>query len=101
MGNLTAVEISESGLTLEQQLEWHLRGNHYPPIPVEMIEPCVRAIELANAGDWNAEIELPKVGDFQITYKGGHTTAPVWAMVEQHHLSAFLDDEDDFESEDY
>jgi hypothetical protein len=96
LGHQTAVAISESGLTLEQQLDWHLRGNHYPPIPAEMIEPCVRAIELANAGDWDAEVSLPKVGNFQITYKGGNTSAPVWAMVEQHHLNAFLDDSEDY-----
>jgi len=94
MGHQTALEISESGLTLEQQLDWHLRGNHYPPIPSSMIKPCVEAIELANQGDWNARVEMPE----GVYYKG-ELTAPVSAIIEQHHLDAFLDT--DFENEDY
>jgi hypothetical protein len=98
MGHQTAVEISESGLTLEQQLDWHLRGNHYPPIPSVMVGVCIEAIELANQGEWATEIKLPEHNGKQITYKGSDT-APVSALIEQHHLDAFLDT--DFEDEDY
>jgi hypothetical protein len=93
MGRMTAIEISESGLTLEQQLDWHLRGNHYPPIPLTMVKPCIEAIELANKGYWTAEVEMPE----GVYYKGMNT-APVSAIIEQHHLESFLDDTED---EDY
>jgi hypothetical protein len=40
MGSKTSYEILDTDLTLEEQLGWHLRGNHYPPAPVEMIPVC-------------------------------------------------------------
>jgi len=36
---------------------------------------------------------MPKVGDFQILYRGS-TQAPASAIVEQHHLSFWLPEED-------
>lgn len=91
MGNRTAIDIASSELALSQQIEWHLQGNHYPPIPKEMVKPCIEAIELANDGDWDAEVELP-----EDTFYKGNSTAPVWAMVEQHHLSAWIDDTEEY-----
>ena len=72
-------------LTLDQAIGYHLQGNHYPPVPLSMVQPCVEAIYAVN--DWRSDesIDLPN----GITYKG-ETTAPAWAIVEQHHLDAWV-----------
>ena len=73
-------------LGIEQQIEIHLKSNHYPPIPSIMVQPCVEAIDAVNdLGLWDAEIPLPE----GVTYKG-LTTAPANAIIEQHHLEAWL-----------
>lgn len=73
-------------LGIEQQIEIHLKSNHYPPIPNIMVQPCVEAIDAVNdLGLWGAEIPLPE----GVTYKG-LTTAPASAIIEQHHLEAWL-----------
>lgn len=89
MGNKTSMEIVESGLSLRDQLAWHLQGNHYPPVPLEMVDPSIDSIELASAGHWNAEVLLPD----GISYKG-NKYAPVWAIIEQHHLGEWVDAEE-------
>jgi len=66
-------------------LAWHLQSNHYPPVPLSMVEPSLRAIKQANKGNWNARVRLPA----GVLYKG-MKTAPVRAMIEQHHLDVFL-----------
>ncbi len=91
MGYQTALSIAESGLSLREQLAWHLRSNHYPPIPESMIEPCILAVNLASDGDWDSQVQLPEG-----VYYRGETSAPVHAMVEQHHLNAFVVDDEDF-----
>ncbi len=45
MGSVTALGIQDSVLDLETQLAYHLQGNHYPPVPLSMVQPCIDAIE--------------------------------------------------------
>lgn len=94
MGSITALGIKDSVLDLETQLAYHLKGNHYPPVPVEMVKPCIEAIDAYYDEDFNRMIEMPMVGDFQILYKG-MTHAPASAIVEQHHLEWFIDPVDE------
>lgn len=89
MGRLQAEEMAEFG-TMEQAIKWHLRSNHYPPIPISMVQPCIDAIIAVNDGNYNEEISLPE----GVTYKGD-ATAPAWVVVEQHHLDAWLTWEDE------
>lgn len=95
MGSVTAIGLADSVLDLETQLLYHLRGNHYPPVPAEMVQPCIDAIDAAYDEDYNRMIDMPMVGDFQITYKG-NTQAPAWAIIEQHHLDFFINPVDDY-----
>ena len=88
MGNMTAMAIAESDLSLEQQIAWHLRGNFYPPIPLTMVEPCLNAIEAYWEDDTDCPIGLPE----GVFYKG-LTDAPAWAIIEQHRLYPFIEDE--------
>jgi hypothetical protein len=98
MGSVTTLGIIDSVLDLETQLLYHLRGNHYPPVPAEMVQPCIEAIDAFYDEDYGRMIDMPMVGDFQILYRG-ETQAPARAIVEQHHLDIFIDpaDEDFYE----
>ena len=90
MGFNTAMDLAENiDISLEQAIGYHLQGNHYPPVPLSMVQPCVEAIDAAYEDDFNREIEMPE----GVSYKG-RTTAPAWAIIEQHHLSAWLPEEE-------
>jgi hypothetical protein len=78
-------------LDIETQIGIHLSANHYPPVPKFMVAPCIEAIDAVNdLGLWDLEIPMPE----GVTYKG-LTTAPAWAIIEQHHLNAWLIERED------
>lgn len=91
MGRLHAEDyaelVSKGEVKLLAALDWHLRCNHYPPVPISFVPVCIKAITLANAGEWNVLVQLPP----KCTYRGADK-APVSAIVEQHHLESFLDE---------
>jgi hypothetical protein len=89
MGRMQAEEMNR--LTdLDTALSWHLQSNHYPPIPLSMVPTCKLAIDAYNDGDYQRQIDLPS----DILYRGC-TTAPASAIVEQHHLDAFVEGDTD------
>jgi hypothetical protein len=86
MGYMTALDLSdELELDLEMAISIHLRSNHYPPVPLSMVEPCIQAIDAYYDEDINKMIEMPE----GVSYKG-QAHAPAWAIIEQHHLNAWL-----------
>ena len=85
MGSLQAAEMAEM-LEIESALAWHLRANHYPPVPVSMVKPCLDAIEAALEGDWLRMIEMPE----GVSYRGSNF-APADAIIQQHHLETWLE----------
>lgn len=87
MGYMSALDVADNelGLDLEAQLSWHLQSNHYPPVPVSMVPVCIEAIDSYNEGHYYVEVPLPE----GVYYKGSQT-APAWAIVEQHHLDAWI-----------
>lgn len=89
MGYAFGLELSDSDMPLEKQLHYHLISNHFPPVPSSMIQPCIDAIDAYWEGDTSVQIQLPK----GITYKG-LTTAPAYAILDQHHLSPWTSDYD-------
>jgi hypothetical protein len=94
MGSITAIGLADTTLDLETQLLYHLKGNHYPPVPAEMVKPCIEAIDAYYDEDYSRMIEMPMVGDFQILYRG-MTHAPASAIVSQHHLEWFINPVDE------
>ena len=78
---------------VQQGIRIHLTSNFYPPIPVEMVKPCIKAIDACNDGDDEVLIQLPEVNGFQIRWRG-EDTAPAWAIVEQHRLWPWIDGEE-------
>ena len=89
MGRMGADAMAEA-TDIDTALAWHLSSNHYPPVPSSMIAPCKAAIEAANEDNWDAEIELPDGILFR-----GKPTAPVHAMVDQHHLGSWIYSDDE------
>ena len=89
MGSLQATEMAE--LTdIDTALAWHLRANHYPPVPLEMVAVCKEAIELCNEGLENNTVDLPLGTRYR-----NDTYAPAWAIVDAHHLHPWLDSEEE------
>jgi hypothetical protein len=92
MGHTTAVAISELDIPLKEQIEIHLISNFYPSIPRFMAQTCVDAILAYWDDDFDCMIDMPK----GVSYKGS-TSAPAWAIVEQHRLSAWLQEDEDYD----
>jgi hypothetical protein len=91
MGTNFATDLATNlEIPLEQAIGYHLQGNHYPPVPLTMVEPCIEAIDAYYAEDYDLEIEMPE----GVSYRG-KTTAPAWAIIEQHHLQAWLPEGDE------
>lgn len=90
MGSNMAYELAEGLLDfdLNTQLEIHLQGNHYPPVPKSMVEPCIEAIDAYYDEDYDRLITLPA----PISWRG-RDSAPASAIVEAHHLEAWLPQE--------
>jgi len=89
MGSVTALGIKDTVLDLETQILYHLKGNHYPPVPAEMVAPCIEAIDAYYDEDYDRFIAMPD----GVFYKG-MSHAPAHAIIEQHHLSFWLPEED-------
>lgn len=75
----------------EVALRWHLTSNHFPPVPVSMVEPCKQAIDAFHEGDSERLIDLGGVSLWR-----GQTAAPAWAIIEGHHLESFLANDDEY-----
>ena len=62
MGSNFATELADNellDLDLETAIGYHLQGNHYPPVPLSMVQPCIDAIDAYYADDYNRLIDLP------------------------------------------
>jgi hypothetical protein len=88
MGSNFATDLSMMDLDLETSISIHLQSNHYPPVPLSMVQPCIDAIDAYYDEDYNKLIEMP-AGVF---YRGSDF-APASAIIEQHHLDAWLPEE--------
>jgi hypothetical protein len=79
-------------LTIEDQIRIHLSANHYPPVPATMVQPCIEAIDAVNdLGLWDLEIPLPEGVSWR-----GLTTAPAHAIIEAHHLDAWIIEREEY-----
>jgi hypothetical protein len=87
MGSNFATELADYdlGLDLSTAIGIHLSSNHYPPVPNSMVLPCIEALEAYWEDETDREIPMPE----GVSYRG-QNTAPAWAIIEQHHLEAWL-----------
>ena len=89
MGSLQAAAMSETDLTLERALAWHLRSNHYPPVPESMVPTCIEAINAYWEDDLDKMVSLPAGVRFR-----GEIEAPARAIIISHHLDTWCAEED-------
>jgi hypothetical protein len=87
MGYLQASEMAAHA-PLETAVQWHLQHNHYPPVDLMFVPTVIEAIGLAQDEDWDAEIELPN-----------GVVLSVGEIVDQLHLGAFVDYDDERETD--
>lgn len=88
MGHMRAMEAATTMTDmagLERALEYHLTANHFPPVPRSMVQPSIKAIEAVVNEEPETMVELPEGISYQ-----GEPSAPAYAIVEQHHLGAFV-----------
>jgi hypothetical protein len=98
MGSNFVAEIQDTELfpdiTLRDAVGMHLRGNCYPPIPIEMVDVCIEAIGACNDGDYYQILTLPKIGDFQIRNRDGSIEVTAMQVVENTRIEGFLNEEE-------
>lgn len=92
MGSNIAYDLAESVIDIHQSITMHLRSNHYPPVPYSMVQPCIDAIYACDEQEYDKLIELPEG-----VFWRGQSSAPAHAIVEGHHLEAWLYSEGDNE----
>jgi hypothetical protein len=90
MGYTTALGLAED-LSLEAGLAYHLQANHYPPVPVAMVQPCIDAIDAFNEQEYSRDINLPE----GISWRG-QTSCPASAIVDAHHLEAWCENDEEY-----
>lgn len=84
-GHLASIDT----LTPRQQIEIHLSSNFYPPIPVSAAQACLDAIEAYWENNLDRKIELPE----GMTWRG-QNTAPAHAIIEQHRLYPWVQEDE-------
>lgn len=86
MGYASALEMRDQ-LERKAALEWHLRFNHYPPVPSIMVDVAEAAIDAGNDDEYDRMIDLPE----GVTFRDGSTSIRAGQVVESLHLDAFID----------
>lgn len=86
MGSNLAYDLASTDLSMETAIGYHLQGNHYPPVPLIMVQPCLDAIDAYWNEDLNRMIIMPE----GVLYRGSNE-APAWAVIQQHHLDAWCE----------
>jgi hypothetical protein len=79
--------VAREKLRLDAALAAHLRGNHFPPIPLEMVGPAKKAIEAANEDERDRIIPLPD----GIEHRSGATEVPASTLIDHMRLDCFID----------
>lgn len=93
MGRMYAEGLLAAGLSTESAIRAHMAGNLYPAPPAYMVPVAVRAVELANRGEWDTPITLP----LGVTDSEGNSTATPALVIENFRLEAFIEyDPDEF-----
>ena len=84
MGRLQAEAMADTGVDLKTMITWHLRSNHYPPHPYEMIPVAIRAIKKATKGRFDDKIKCP------FAHSKYGKMVPVFAIITSLHLEEFV-----------
>jgi hypothetical protein len=86
MGRMTAMDLQEQRMSLEQQLAIHFSSNCYPPIPSKMIPVGVAAIHAYWDEDYAKVIQLPE----GVEFRNGENWVFASQAIESLRLDAWL-----------
>ena len=70
-------------ISQDELIAIHLESNHYPPVSIRFLPVAKRAIELANAGEWDEVIEMPNGKELSVSQ-----------IVKGLHLESFIREEE-------
>ena len=85
MGFSTAVGLTDTDLTLSDQISIHFSSNCYPPIPKIMIPVAVEAIDAYWEEDYNRLITLPE----GVQFRDGSESVSASQAIESLRLDAW------------
>jgi hypothetical protein len=91
MGYATAVGLTDTDLTLSDQISIHFSSNCYPPIPKIMIPVAVAAIDAYYEEDYARVIKLPK----GVEFRNGEDWVSASQAIESLRLDAWCVDDYD------
>ena len=86
MGRMTAVDLQEQGLSLEDQIGIHFSSNCYPPIPKVMIPVAIEAIDAYHNEEFAKVIKLPE----GVQFRNGEDWVFASQAIESLRLDAWL-----------
>jgi hypothetical protein len=86
MGYATAIGLTDTDLSLEDQISIHFRSNCYPPIPQQMIPVAVAAIDAYYEEDYAKVIKLPE----GVHFRNGEDWVFASQAIESLRLDAWL-----------
>ena len=90
MGNLHSMEsaemVSNGQMDIDTALTYQLQSNHYPPVSIDFIPSCKKAIQLVQQG---IDEENPKLYDTIVKLPNGKSLSAS-KIVEGLHLEFFL-----------
>jgi hypothetical protein len=86
MGRMTAMDLQEQGLSLEDQIAIHFSSNCYPPIPSKMIPVAIEAIDAYHNEEFARVIQLPE----GVEFRNGENWVFASQAIESLHLDAWL-----------
>jgi hypothetical protein len=90
MGYLETQEMANL-MDLEQGIRWHLRHNHYPPVPNEMVPVAVEAVRLCREDKFDETIVI--FFEHQ-DYKLYGWSVPAYAIVNIFNLEPWVNELD-------
>ena len=90
MGLMTALDLQDQGLSLEQQLSIHFSSNCYPPIPQMMIPVAIEAIDAYYDEDYAKVIKLPE----GVQFRNGEDWVSASQAIESLRLDAWCQEID-------
>jgi hypothetical protein len=86
MGRMTAMDLQEQGLSLEDQIAIHFSSNCYPPIPKVMIPVAIEAIDAYHEENFAKVIQLPE----GVEFRNGENWVFASQAIESLRLDAWL-----------
>jgi hypothetical protein len=86
--------IDQGICSLDMAVRAHLQSNCYPPLPVELVPACVKAIHNVQTGGSEKSVRLPACLKMR-SGNGFSRTVPSWRLVDAAHLDAFINMEVD------